>query len=202
MCTLSKLTNVTLVDKPSSSVVIFGILDDIKVAVKISSFNCSNDNALENERKLYMYVAKHMIEETPHMLEGLSIGKCTLIQVMAMENLPQEARYRCLDLFQARMITIINKNCLNAIEEEFLHFVVTPQVNGISFAEFLENHKENIVKYNLEIILALQVAQALCVFEKHKFMNNDLHTKNILVITHLKPITIPYSYPFSFKIKT
>jgi serine/threonine protein kinase len=57
-------------------------------------------------------------------------------------------------------------------------------------------------KQNLEIVFAMQIAQALCVFTKHGFIHNDLHLGNIFVVVHSHPITFEYDIPFKFKITT
>jgi len=47
-----------------------------KVVVKISPPSDANDNALEVERGIYIYIHKQIARDTPHILEGLLEGTC------------------------------------------------------------------------------------------------------------------------------
>ncbi len=207
-CILKNIQNVENIDKLNNgkplidNLVISGMIKNQKIVAKLTPSSCENKNGLETERKLYMYIANHMIQETPHMLEGLYVGKCGLIGFLKMKNIPSTTKSIFLSIFKNKYDQYLFDDTCVAKNKEYINYIITPKITGVFLYDFLTMEQKIIKKQNLEVVFAMQMAQALCVFTKHGFIHNDLHLGNIFVVKHLQPITFKYHFPFKFEITT
>ncbi len=87
-CVLSKLKNWKVIPSngASESFFISGILEKDEVMVKFALRSPKDDNSLEIERNFYMYVTKHLVELTPHLLGGLFVGSCSIETFSLLKN--------------------------------------------------------------------------------------------------------------------
>ncbi len=79
-CILLRLSNSKLLNTngASESFLVEGKLQDKEVIVKISLRSEEDDNSLEVERKMYMYVKEELSKWSPHLLSGIESGQCNI----------------------------------------------------------------------------------------------------------------------------
>ncbi len=78
-CVFSRLLDWEVLNGPgvSESVLIAGVLNDKQVVVKVAFASTEEDNSLEMERNMYMFVAQKLQPKTPHLLAGMEVGACS-----------------------------------------------------------------------------------------------------------------------------
>src|SRR5258706_15539580 len=79
-CILDKVSKGRLktVQSASNSIFVEGKWNQKDVMVKLSLRTDPEDNGLEIERKMYMFVHSTLNKQTPHLLEGLEQGVCNI----------------------------------------------------------------------------------------------------------------------------
>lgn len=231
-CVIQELEkpHVYISDTNSGAVFLFGKLNSDEVVFKIAPPSSRDDNALELEREIYMFVKTELSQYTPHLLSGIQKGTCSMSIIDHLSNLNSKEKLlfkaswilACEDHIRfahsiknkikeyikkpsptgAKMVTSLFKRILENDNNLDLHYIVTPRLQGEDLGDFVQNNLDHIVQKNFQLQIAVQVAQLLCVLAKYQFRHDDLHVGNIYITYFPKPHKIAYQYPFSFTITT
>ncbi len=210
----------------SESIIIFAKYKPYgKVAFKITTDDSQNDNSMSNERDIYMFVKEKLTLLTPHFLPGIEIGKCHQDTVfkskffqdpnssfrkrwgylrgkMIYQNTSLKKQYEKLkSKFKSKKEFYKHIHLINQKDFLFMNYVITPMLKGKSLYDLIHHSKKSL-PINFDILIAIQVAQALTVAAKYKLMHHDLHAENIYIEYHHKKQTKSYKYPFKFSIET
>src|SRR4029078_12361660 len=70
----------------SNSIIIFGNLKGKPVVFKIAADSKPDENALEVERDVYMFVKNVLSLKTPHFTKGLAVESCKLEDIFQSPN--------------------------------------------------------------------------------------------------------------------
>ncbi len=78
-----------------------------------------------------------------------------------------------------------------------VHYVITPEMKGITLKAFLAQKK---LPNNILPIILIQLAQSLSAADDAHMMHNDLHAENVYIETLTTPKIISYIYPMHVNI--
>ncbi len=221
----------TLATSSSESIIFFGKLKadifpnlkNLDVVIKLSPSSSEVDNSMAIERFLYMRVKDFLMQETPHLLQGIYSGVCDVecLSDFKKDEIFKKSLYDKWYAMRAHReilspkelikiakesgsddITEQNKYITKKLqyEDNAIYYLVTPELKGMKLSTFIENlntKKSNLPKH-FDILIGLQVAQALCIFEKHQIRHNDLHLGNIFIEVFTEPRPLDYNVPFVF----
>ncbi len=211
----------------SAAIFVKGILDGDEVMVKFAIESDPDDNGLEIERKMYMFVKEHLTNKTPHLLSGIKSGVCTIEEIGKYPKLRDEYVQTVNPEIEAVLdedesedegeeagdfhsTTYDFDEILELTKDENLskfrklYYVATPFILGENLFEFIKNPKNKSIIRDVTFILSitLQVAQALSVLASEKIQHNDLHAENVKITDLGTPTTFRYTYPVTFELTT
>ena len=220
-------------DGNSESIIIFAnSVKHGKVVLKISAQSTSDDNSMNNERDIYMFVKSKISKYTPHFLQGIAKGKIhqdskLLLKSKFFQDPNGPFRQKWAHLRGSSIYENATKKQKKIYKNEFNN--QHKYGNNDDFFQFIHetNKKDNLYFYYIllprlkglslydfittqklptsdefDYSIAFQMAQALCVAQKFKLNHNDLHPSNVFIEICKKPILIEYQFPFVFSIKT
>jgi hypothetical protein len=105
------------------------------------------------------------------------------------------------DMVEAIQHIPLLQNLLNSV-----YFVITPKMKGVSLQDFLDKkmYRKLSLAYgkNFDVLVTMQVAQALSVMEHFQLRHNDLHTGNVFIEIFDDEQSIDYTFPIVFSLKT
>jgi hypothetical protein len=227
VCLLSVLENIKHrkwnPTSTSRSMVLYGDYNRKPVVLKLAPAGEKEDNGLELEREMYMYMNKMKVW-TPHFAYGLDIGACDFESIKSIEQkwveqFIQDWELVCYNFFererhefeqrypQASVHDVFEFLLYNHIGDK-IHFVMMPEDGSQSLSRFLDFQNQQLWDTppqeleDFDFVIAMQVAQALCAAKKLPFIHNDLHLGNILIKTYEEKKDLHYHYPFDFTLHT
>jgi len=233
LCFADILTSFDIVQETetaSASVFVFGRLrsgvipnvhgDD--VVLKLSLASTEDNNSLEIERKIYMYIHNKIVPESPHLLEGLYESECTDTAIVAYNTSKDPAERSLFKTWQKLRMKVLMKTFSEQEQKDMrsktrelygkyntenlmlaykiilpptkVYFIVTRKMSGIPLRVLLSDPKTKMELSETDLMeIILQVAQALAVLEFHKINHHDVHYGNIFVDVLATPRKITYS---------
>jgi serine/threonine protein kinase len=230
-CILLSLTNIKILTghkHASNSIIVRANYNDQAVVVKITAQSPKDNNSLDIERDLYLFVDKIVTPWSPHFLGGIRAQQCNLGELEGstlFRNAEFTAQWNRLrgnllltehkepDTFiaESKIAQLKRefqlKNDLGKWWEYVSQHTTVPYFRELHFivtprvdAKTVYEHlqSKNILSSTFDMHVAIQVAQALCVAQKFGFMHNDLHGGNIFVIEHATEKQFHYKFPFDF----
>lgn len=109
-CILSRLENVKTIQSSgaSESFLVSGKLESINVVVKFALKSDEDDNSLEIERKMYMYVKEELSKWTPNLLPGIESSHCS-IEIFKNSKINEKIKQQWAILVNPEIDTIEEK---------------------------------------------------------------------------------------------
>ena len=201
---INSILNENQKNSASDSIIGFGkylknnTLTDIKIAIKIAcEGDVKNDNSLFVERYIYQNVVPKLLKETPNVVACVDILTCENLLEKSFEY---QSKYGLAkDLYNMMYkLNLFDESC----KDRPIYILMTERSEGVKLYDFMmEDYRdmEKTEKHNVMTQILIQMSYTLHIFEKNKFMHNDLHFGNIFITKLDKPIDYNIILPESGK---
>jgi hypothetical protein len=179
-------------DSASASIIGFGSLENIPVAMKISFASSEDDNSLEVERNVYERLSPVFRECTPHVLPFVALKSCpNFRQVLEkeVEEKKSDNNWGAQRLLEAVEDLVSDDENFDTSGEA--HFLFTIRTSGDTLEDVVRRLEKHEVDSFVHDVL-FQVAYTLTAFGRLGLMHNDLHDGNIFIETLQVPRTTYY----------
>lgn len=189
---MNRLLSTSEKSSASNTLVAFGRLAGKDVAVKLSfpSLSADDDNSLFVEREIYRKIVPAMLRWTPNLVGYVGEYVCTdFSKFLKSQEHPPELKGRILAHLQmmrrfgldreydmTRAVLLVTEKSGGRQLSEWLHPAEMDQMSNVDRVEFSND-------------ILLQLAYTLGVFERVRFMHNDLHSGNVFVEKLDRPVT-------------